>query len=213
VEKEKKERKKRRKLPRCALEQLMEMCEWISQQSGKPAGELLKRYLDLMDKYDYYFFSEPWPEKYDYARATTFTDEDKEFLAENKEEFGDRHTTVCLKKNISLEGFVGHGGMTWTRQAYHEQFFRPELKPVSDAFFKLAESSEDAREILDKLKAEFESVSIIHLCLVDRLEYEYLRPPLDLLMARVLELIHTQEGLPVCDEYLCRLQREKLQKK
>jgi hypothetical protein len=107
--------------------------------------------------------------------------------------------------------------MDWTQRAFHERFVRPELKPVSDAFLRYAESSDDAAEILDKLKAEFntaefDSVFIIHVALLDRLETEDLRPPQDLLVARILELIHTQEGLPMCSDYRCRLQREKLHK-
>jgi hypothetical protein len=96
------------------------MCEWMSKFNAESAGEILKFYLGLMDKYDYYFFSEPWPENYDFDRATTFTDADHAFLSASKEEFADRFQTVLLKKNLYLTGFMGIG-MMWTQQAYEEQ--------------------------------------------------------------------------------------------
>ena len=92
--------KKRRKIPRSALEPLMEMCEWLSRESGKSAAEVFKRYLGLMDKYGDYFFSESWPKEYNYEKATTFTEEDREFLFENEEEFVDRFDAVCLKRTF-----------------------------------------------------------------------------------------------------------------
>ena len=204
--------KKKRKIPRSALEPLMEMCKWMSRESGKPAAEIFKRYLGLMDKYDYYFFSEPWPKEYNYEKATTFTEEDRGFLFENEEEFGDRFDTVCLKKNMYLEGFMGYFGVYWTEQAFHKEFIRPKLKPVSEVFLKYAENSDDAREILNKLKDEIQDVNLIHGGLIDMLETEYLDHPRDLLSAKILELVHTEEGLQSCDEYRCKLQREKLQK-
>ena len=110
----------KRKIPRAALADLVETCELMSRLSGEPAGEILKGYLGLMDKYDYYFFSEPWSENYDFERATTFTEADHAFLSANKEEFEDRFWTVLLKKNLYLNGFMGIG-MMWTQQAYDEQ--------------------------------------------------------------------------------------------
>ena len=110
----------RRKIPRAALADLVEMCEWMSKFNAETAGEILKFYLGLMDKYDYYFFSEPWPENYDFERATTFTEADQAFLSANKEDFEDRFWTVLLKKNLYLNGFMGIG-MMWTQQAYEER--------------------------------------------------------------------------------------------
>jgi len=110
----------KRKIPRAALADLVEMCEWMSKFNAETAGEILKFYLGLMDKYDYYFFSEPWPENYDFDRATTFTEADHAFLFANKEEFAERFQTVLLKKNLYLNGFMGIG-MMWTQQAYNKQ--------------------------------------------------------------------------------------------
>jgi hypothetical protein len=190
----------------------MEMCEWLSRENGKPATEIFKRYLGLMDKYDGYFFSEPWPKEYNYEKATTFTEEDREFLFENEEEFGDRFDTVCLKKNMYLDGFMGYFGMYWTEQAFHKEFIRPELKPISEAFLKYTENSDNAREVLNKLKEQFQDVKLIHASLIDVLETDYLDQPRDLRVAEILELIHTEEGFLACDNYRCKLQREKLQK-
>lgn len=201
--------KKRRKIPRSALEPLMEMCEWISREGGETAAAIFKRYLGLMDKYDYYFFSEPWPKDYDFQKATTFTKEDREFLFGNEEEVQDRLDTVCLKKNMYLEGFMGYFGMHWTEQAFHKEFMRPKLKPISEAFLKCAENSDVAREILNKLKEQFKDIKLIHASLIDILETDYLDQMRDLRVAEILELIHTEEGLLLCDEYRCKLQREK----
>ena len=110
----------KRKIPRAALSDLVEMCEWMSKFNVETAGEILKFYLGLMDKYDYYFFSEPWPENYDFDRATTFTEADHAFLSANKEDFEDRFWTVLLKKNLYLNGFMGIG-MMWTQQACEKQ--------------------------------------------------------------------------------------------
>lgn len=111
----------RRKIPRAAIADLAETCELMSKLTGGPAAEILKGYLGLMDKYDYYFFSEAWPENYDYEKAITFTEADQAFLAANKEEFADRFQTMLLKKNLYLNGFQGPIGMMWTQHAYNEQ--------------------------------------------------------------------------------------------
>lgn len=111
----------RRKIPRAALADLAETCEFMSRLTGEPAGEILKSYLGLMDKYDYYFFNEPWPENYDFEKATTFTEADRSFLSANQKEFQERFWTVLLKKNFYLNGFMGPIGMMWTQQAYDEK--------------------------------------------------------------------------------------------
>ena len=112
--------KPRRQLPKAAIEQLIEMCEAMTDVFGGLASERFERYLRLMEKYDYYFFSEEWPAKYNYDDATTFNQKDLNFLhdteeaAADKSEFQDRLDTVCLRKNVSLEGFEGFFGMFWT---------------------------------------------------------------------------------------------------
>jgi hypothetical protein len=205
--------RKKLKLPRAALEQLMSAAEQISKQAtGKTATKIFKEYLTLMDKYSDYFFSEPWPKKYDYKHATTFTREDTDFIDENEDEYVDRVLTVFLKKNMSLEGFAAFQA-DWTYKAYYEQFIRPELKLVFEAFKGLAKTGISAEEILMKLKEQFEDVSFVHLSLVDMLEVECLDGPLDLKASEVMELIHTKEGYPECEENRCIHQREKLKKK
>jgi len=198
----------KRKIPRNAVEPLMQTCEWLSKEWGRPAAEIFKEFLELMNKYASYFFSKPWPEKYDHDEATSFTDEDLEFLFENEEEFQDRYTTVSLKKNMYLEhGFMGYFGMFWTEQAFDERFFRPLYKPVLEAFDSFAQGNEDARSVLNKLKKQFK-VRLIHNSLVDLVEHDYPDKSRALLVARMLELIHTEEGLPPCGEYDCESQRE-----
>jgi len=198
----------KRKIPRNAVEPLMQTCEWLSKEWGRPAAEIFKEFLELMNKYASYFFSKPWPEKYDHDEATSFTDEDLEFLFENEEEFQDRYTTVSLKKNMYLEhGFMGYFGMFWTEQAFDERFFRPLYKPVLEAFDSFAQVNEDARSVLNKLKKQFK-VRLIHNSLVDLVEHDYPDKSRALLVARMLELIHTEEGLPPCGEYDCESQRE-----
>lgn len=196
------------------MKSLMRTCELLSEELEKPATEIFKSFLELMNKYADYFFSKPWPEKYNYDEATTFTDEDVEFLSEGEdEEFSDRYTTVCLKKNMNLElGFMGYFGMFWTEQAFHEKFVRPRYKPVLEAFDSFAQEDEDARSVLNKLKEQF-GIRLIHNSLVDRVEHEYLDETEGLLVARMLELLHKEEGLPSCGEYRCKLERETLNEK
>jgi len=196
------------------VKSLMRTCELLSEELEKPATEIFKSFLELMNKYADYFFSKPWPEKYNYDEATTFTDEDVEFLSEGEdEEFSDRYTTVCLKKNMNLElGFMGYFGMFWTEQAFHEKFVRPRYKPVLEAFDSFAQEDEDARSVLNKLKEQF-GIRLIHNSLVDRVEHEYLDETEGLLVARMLELLHKEEGLPSCGEYRCKLERETLNEK
>jgi hypothetical protein len=193
----------KRKIPRNAVEPLMQTCEWLSKEWEKPAKEIFKDFLELMNKYADYFFSKPWPEKYDYQEATTFTDEDIDFLLENEEGFADRCTTVCLKKNMYLEGgFMGYFGMFWTQQAFHEKFVRPGYKPVLEAFESLAQGNEDARSVLNRLKEQF-SAMLIHNSLTDLLEHEYPDESRRRLIEEMFELLHMDEGLPSCGKIRC----------
>lgn len=197
----------RRKLPRNAVESLIDACERLSEQWGKPATKIFKGYLELMDKYADYFFNKPWPEKYDYDEATTFTDEDMDFLFKGKDsELLDRYNTICLKKNMNMEiGFMGCFGMFWTQQAFHNRFFRPEYKPVQEAFIGFPQENKDARDVLDKLEEQF-SADLIHDSLVDFFEadceygYPYEKKGL---IEEMLELLHTVEGVPSCGKWLC----------
>ena len=119
--------KARRKLPKTTIEDLTQSCELMGRLSGKPAGEIFNRYLQLIDKYDYYFFSEPWPAKYDFTQAITFTEKDTQFLLGTEKEpvdeseAPDRFDTICLKKSISLEGSPGFWGIFWAHQALEKK--------------------------------------------------------------------------------------------
>lgn len=206
-------KRSRRKIPRKAVEALMYMCEDISERRKEPAGKLFREYLELMMKYDDYFFSDPWPEKYVYDDATTFTDEDLEFLTECDDDFKERFEVLCLKKNINLEiGFMGIFGRFWTWQAFHEEFVRPGYKPVLEQFDVLAEENIDSEAVLTQLKQQFKDVKLIHNSLIDFIEHGYTpRKKKKVLTAELLELIHTQEGLPECNDYRCKDIRKRLQ--
>ena len=95
--------------------------------SGEPATDIFKRYLHLIEKHDSYFFSKPWPAKYDFTQATTFTEKDLQFLLGtekepiDQEEALDRFDIICLKKTVSLEGSPGYWGIFWAHQALEEK--------------------------------------------------------------------------------------------
>ena len=61
-----------------------------------------------------------------------------------------------------------------------------------------------------KLKEQFEYVILVHASLVDLLKAECLAEPIGLKAKEVLDLIHTEEGLPECGEYWCKRQHGKL---
>jgi len=203
-------KREKRKIPRNAVESLMKTCEMLSDEWEKPAAEIFKSFLELMNKYADYFFSKPWPEKYDYEEATTFTDEDIDFLLESEDDFADRYTTVSLKKNMNLElGFMGYFGLFWTQQAFHEKFVRPGYKPVLEAFDTLARGDEDARKVLNMLKEQF-SAKLIHDSLIDLLEHTYPDESTRRLIEGMFELLHANEGLPQCGNVRCSwYQRQK----
>jgi hypothetical protein len=197
-------RKAKRKLPRNALEPLLEMCEQYSEKWKKPAMKIFKYFLELMNKYADYFFNKPWPEDFDIAESTTLSDEDMDFLlGGRRREIYDRYLTICLKKNINIEdGFMGAFGMLWTQDALDEKFLRPVYKTVVIDFEKEAQKNKDAREILGKLK-EQSSVRLIHHSLVDLVKHEHPRGDERRLIAEIFELIHTVEGLEPCGNFRC----------
>lgn len=100
---------KKRKIPKKAVEPLTETCEHLSHEWGKPAATIFKEFLELMNKYADYFFREPWPEKPD--KQPGLRDEDAEFIEAggSHEDRGERFTLVCLRRNISMEGFDSRG--------------------------------------------------------------------------------------------------------
>ena len=116
---------KKPKIPKVSLNDLIDACELLGELEGKPASEVFKGFLALMEKYEHYFFNEEWPNEYNFDVATTFTPEDREFLFENEAELEDRLMTVCLKKSVYLGGFMFFG-LIWTQEAYDEEFSKPE---------------------------------------------------------------------------------------
>ena len=94
-----------RKIPKSAVKPLMEHSQKLAEETGIPALEIFKKYLELMKKYADYFFSKPWPEKPD--KKLDLNDEDLEFIkkAKDYEEERERFTLVCLRRNMSIEGF------------------------------------------------------------------------------------------------------------
>jgi len=195
---------KKGKIPRKAVEPLMQMCEMYSREQGRSASGIYREFLGLMSCYSDYFFSGSWPKKYDFREATTFTDEDLEFLFGCEEgEFADRITMVCLKKNMYLEGFMGYFGMFWTEQAFHERFVRPFYEPVLETFCSFAQEDKDARSVLNKLKKQF-SIGLIHDSLIDLLAHEYPDNSTRRLIEEMFDLLHTDEGLPSCGNIRCK---------
>ena len=100
---------------------------------------------------------------------------------------------------------MGCFGMFWTQQAFHNRFYRPEYKPVQEAFVGFPQENKDARSLLNILKEQFDA-SLIHDSLVDFFEadcpvgYPYERKSL---IEEMLELLHTVEGVPSCKEWHC----------
>ncbi len=206
--------KNQRKLPRVAIDQMVSAAEEISKrEKNKTAVEIFGQYLMLMDKYSDYFFSDPWPKKFDYKWVTTFTSEDLDFINENEDEYVDRVLTVVIKKNISLSGYSTKGGMYWSGSAFIRQFILPELTLVFEAFKELVKTGINAREILEKLKEKFEDIGFIHFSFEELLEVECMDASEDLKASEFLELIHTKESYPECESSRRIYQWEKLKEK
>jgi hypothetical protein len=200
---------KKSKLPKAAVVQMMSAAEELSKKSDKTAQEIFEQYLNRMDKYSDYFFSDPWPKKFDYKAVTTFTQKDVDFIDANEDEFLERVQTVIMKKNVSFEGFSVKAGLFWSGQAYEQQFIRPACKIVFQTFKELAKNGCSAEEILATLKERFEDISFIHLSFIENLGPEYLDLVQELKAAEILELIHTKEGYCECENSVCKSQREK----
>lgn len=96
----------RRRLPRSALEPLMECCEYLSERlgSGESAVSVFRRVLEGMRRYGDFFFDHPWTERAEWEYG--LSDEELGFIegGETFEERGERYTLVCLRRNISMEG-------------------------------------------------------------------------------------------------------------
>lgn len=97
------------KIPKSAVKPLMEHCERLSGETGRSAADIFREYLELMKKYADFFFSGPWPEKLD--KQADLSDEDVKFIegGGSHEERCERFTLVCLRRNMSVEGFDSEG--------------------------------------------------------------------------------------------------------
>jgi len=96
---------KKGKLPKSAVRSLMEYCEKLASESNDSAAEIFRGHLELMKKYGDFFFSDLWPQKPDGGLG--LSEEQAEFIEEAKDyvEKCERFQVMCLKRNISLEGF------------------------------------------------------------------------------------------------------------
>ena len=208
-------KKRKVKIPRAFLEQLMSEAEEASKESeGMTAQEVFKEHLAHMDKYRDYFFSGAWPDKWDFKYSTTFTREDVDFIEEGEEDYVDRVLTVILKKNVSLKGYNALGPM-WTYEAFLKEFVKPDLKKTYETFKELVKTGLSADEILTEMLKQNDIVWI-HRSLVELLKDTcclWDNRPLDLKVSEVLDLIHTKKGYPECEEEQCKRQREKFKKK
>lgn len=97
------------KIPKAAVKPLVEYCQKLSGETGKSAAQIFTEFLELMRKYADYCFSEPWPERLD--RQFNFSDAELGFIKGSKSynEERERFTVVCLRRNMSLEGFDADG--------------------------------------------------------------------------------------------------------
>ncbi len=98
-----------KKIPKAAVKPLVEYCQKLSGETGKPAAQIFKEFLELMKKYADYFFSEPWSKEQD--KPFGLNDADLNFIkgGKNHNEECERFRVACLRKNISLEGFDAKG--------------------------------------------------------------------------------------------------------
>jgi hypothetical protein len=95
----------KRKLPRSAVEPLIEYCKKTAQAEGS-ASDLLEHYLELMKKYEGFFFGKPWPETLD-ETPSSISQEEMDFVEAGASyaEKCERATIARLRRMISLEGF------------------------------------------------------------------------------------------------------------
>lgn len=100
------------KIPKEAARNLAEYCQKLGEETGKPAAEIFKEFLELMKGYADFFFSEPWPEEPNKSYSLEwFVGPELEFIkgAKTYKEECERFTVLCLKRNISLKGFDAEG--------------------------------------------------------------------------------------------------------
>jgi hypothetical protein len=163
---------KERRIPKVAVKPLLEHCQKLSVETERSAAEIFKEFLELMKKYADYFFREPWPEKLDKKFELELGDEDSRFIKGGKSYRTEceRFTVVCLRRNISLEGFDAegfdedfkfHGNLEcWDCVVPHVVWLREHIKRVEEA----------VRENEEEMKQENPSLNT-------REMYEYYRKP------------------------------------
>lgn len=98
---------KRLKIPRKAVDPLIETCVELSRKWNKPADEIFKEFLELIVKYSDFFFRRPFPETLKTSHKLELEDEETEFIEASKtyREECSRFLLVCLRRNMSMEGF------------------------------------------------------------------------------------------------------------
>jgi len=196
-------------IPREAVAPLLETCDWLVQLGGweESPEEIFKRFLGLMKKYKDYFFSEPWPLKYDHAVAMAITQADEEFLFANPDEYVDRELTVCIRKSMYMHGFIVYYGIMWVKNAIHKKFFWPVYEKILVCFDDIAKGGADAQGVIDGLKNDI-PVRFIHYSLVHRLETSYPSDAERKFIGQVLVLLHDKEGVPQCNGRFCSRNRK-----
>jgi len=152
------------RIPKVAVKPLLEHCQKLSEETGGSPAEIFKKFLELMKKYAEYFFGERWREKLD--RQFDFSDVDVDFIegSESYSEECDRFTLVCLRRNISLEGFDSEG--------FDEDFkFHGNMEcwncVVPDAVWlreKIAQIAQAKKEFEEEAKQEKPSLFAIDMC-------------------------------------------------
>jgi hypothetical protein len=197
-------------IPRESVAPLLETCDWLVRLSNweGPPEEIFKRFLGLMKKYKDYFFSEPWPLKYDHAVALAISQADEEFLlGHTDDDFADRETTVCIRKSIYMHGFMGYYGMKWVQDAISEKYFWPLYEKALACFDDMVKEGADAQGLVDSLEKD-DPVRLLHNSLVHRLETSYPSKPERKFIGQVLVLLHSEKGVPECNGWFCSNHRK-----
>lgn len=98
-----------RKIPKSAIEPLTKYCKKLEEETGRPVAEIFREYLELMKKYGDFFFDDPWPEERE--KRLELKDKEMGFIEEggSLEEKCERLTVICLRRNISIQGFDSEG--------------------------------------------------------------------------------------------------------
>jgi hypothetical protein len=96
-----------RKIPKKAVKPLIEHCNKLGEKTGRSGAEVFQKYLELMKKYEDFFFGGRWPAKPVPKGELWLSDEEDEFVSGggDYEEETERFTVAVLRRNISMEGF------------------------------------------------------------------------------------------------------------